>query len=239
MPSVDAPASAVVETTGNTADAKQKGAAISRKNRPSVQPPGERPETNLQIRPQLRPARYASLFESLQEKYSTSDILVIMEKEIKEKNYQNVLVLYDVLPKEQARTPQAQIFKLRALQKTDNQGSLAQFLESARVNDGEFFLERAKLSLRDRNYAECKRLLSQCLNLPHTSIDYDLLKQEVYYYTALCATAQFDAAPAEQTYKEALDSWWQLRTALRANPDHEYNKKAIAELQRMAKKMQK
>jgi serine/threonine-protein kinase len=222
---------AIAEPVRNPAPVKQKGASAPRKNGPSAEKPG----TN----PQIRPSKPASLLESLQEKYGTPDILVIMEKELKERNYLDVLGLYDELSKDQARTTQAEIYKLRALQKTGNQASLAQFVEGATVNDGEFLLEKARLSFRNRNYPECKRLLSQCLNLPHAFIDYDLLKQEVYYYTALCATAQFDASPKEQTYKEALDSWWQLRTALRSNPDHEYNKKAIAELQRMAKKMQK
>jgi tetratricopeptide (TPR) repeat protein len=190
-------------------------------------------------KPQLRQARPASLLESLQEKYGTPEVLVIMDKELKARKFQNVLALFDMLPDNQSHSVQAQIFKLRALQKTGKEVMLKQFLQSATVNDGEFVLEKAKLSFRNRKYAECKRMLSQSLTLPHAFIDYEALKQEVYYYTALCATARFDATPVEQTYKEALDSWWQLRTALRANPDHEYNIKAISELQRMAKKMQK
>jgi serine/threonine protein kinase len=229
------PAAASVESATTSTTSIQKDAAVSQKNHAS----GVSAAAAGQAKPQLRQARPASLLESLQEKYGTGEILAIMEKELKARNYQNVLVLFDMLPNSQSRCAQAQIFKLRALEKTGKEGILAQFLQSATVNDGEFVLEKAKLNFRNRNYAECKRMLSKSLTLPHAFIDYEALKQEVYYYTALCATARFDAAPAEQTYKEALDSWWQLRTALRANPDHEYNKKAIAELQRMAKKMQK
>ncbi|HUI91785.1 MAG TPA: serine/threonine-protein kinase [Chitinivibrionales bacterium] len=190
-------------------------------------------------KPAPRPAKAASQVELLQEKYGTDDLLVIMENELKAKNYQTILGLYDMLSQEQAHTAQALIFKLRALEKTQNTGRLAQFLESNNIGDGEFLLAKAKFAFKNQRYDDCKKLLSQCMNLPHAFIDYDLLKQEVYYYTALCATAEFDASPTEQTYKEALDSWWQLRTALRGNPDHEYNKKAVSELQRMAKKMQK
>ena len=186
-----------------------------------------------------QPAPSVSLLESLKEKYGSEDILVIMEKALKRKEYANVLALFDMLPKDQAITPQAVILKMRALERTKAWKRLSQLLESNAINDGEFILAKAKLALNNRKYDECKRCLSQCLNLPHAFIDYDFLKQEVCYYTALCVTAQFDANPTEQTYKNALDSWWQLRSALRSNPSHEYNKKAAAELQRMAKKMQK
>ena len=128
---------------------------------------------------------------------------------------------------------------MRVFEATGSLGKLAQLLENNSINDGEFVLEKAKFAFRNQNYAECKRLLVQSLNLPHPFIDYDVLKQEVSYYTALCLTAQFDASPTEQTYKDALDAWWQLRNVLRNNPDHEYNRKAESELQRMAKKMQK
>jgi Protein kinase domain len=184
-------------------------------------------------------AQPASLLSSLQEKYGTDDNLVIMEKELAARNYQNVLSVYDLLPQELTRSPRALILKMRVLEATGSLGRLAQLLESNSINDGEFVLEKAKFAFRNQNYAECKRLLSQSLNLQHPFIDYDVLKQEVSYYSALCLTAQFDASPTEQTYKDALDAWWQLRNAFRNNPDHEYNKKAVSELQRMAKKMQK
>jgi hypothetical protein len=229
------PAAAAVESAATSTTPIQKDAAVSPKNHAS----GVSAAAAGGGKPQSRQAKPASLLESLQEKYSTPEILVIMEKELKAGKFLNVLTLFDMLQSDQSHAPQAQILKLRALEKAGKEGMLAQFLQSATVNDGEFVLEKAKLSFRNRSYDECKRMLVKSLTLPHAFIDYEALKQEVYYYTALCATARFDAAPAEQTYKEALDSWWQLRTALRANPDHEYNKKAIAELQRMAKKMQK
>jgi serine/threonine-protein kinase len=180
-----------------------------------------------------------SLVASLQEKYGTADGLVIMEKELSAKNYQNVLAVYDMLPKELARAPKAVILKMRVLAATGSLGRLSQLLEGNSINDGEFVLEKAKFAFRNQKYDECKRLLSRSLTLPHAFVDYDMLKQEVSYYTALCVTAQFDANPTDKAYKEALDAWWQLRNTLRNNPDHEYNKEAEAELQRLAKKMQK
>ena len=226
VPPAPAEAPAAARPAATTAAAEPTGAPVHKKGISSV-------------KPAARPRRPSSQAELLQEKYGTDDFLVIMEKELKARSYQNILGLYDMLPKEQAHTTQALIYKMRALEKTQNMGRLAQFLESNAINDGEFILAKAKFSFTNQRYDECKRLLAQCMTLPHAFIDYDILKQEVYYYTALCVTAQFDASPTEQNYKEALDSWWQLRSALKATPDHEYNKRAISELQRMGKKMNK
>ncbi len=213
----------------------QTAAARTRVASPGKQP-SPAPAASLSSRETAQPA---SLFSSLREKYGTDDNLVIMEKELAARNYQNVLSLYDLLPKDVAHTPKPLILRMRVFEATGNLGRLAQMLESNSVNDGEFILEKAKFAFRNQNYAECRRLLAQSLTVPHAFIDYDVLRQEVSYYTALCLTAQFDANPTEQTYKDALDAWWQLRNALRNNPDHEYNRKAVSELQRMAKKMQK
>jgi tetratricopeptide (TPR) repeat protein len=235
VPPAPAEAPAAAKPAATTVEAEPTDVPVRKKGISSVKSTARPPEE----RPAARSRRPSSQAELLQEKYGTDDFLVIMEKELKAKNYQNILGLYDMLPKEQAHSMQALIYKMRALEKTQNLGRLAQFLESNTISDGEFLLAKAKFSFNNQRYDECKRLLAQCMNLPHAYIDYDVLKQEVYYYSALCITAQFDASPTEQNYKEALDSWWQLRTALKPNPDHEYNKKAISELQRMAKKMQK
>jgi hypothetical protein len=225
-PAVATAALAAAERKGQP---RQKKHGIPVKTR--AQPPPEKP-------PVPQPARQVPLIESMKEKYGTDDVLVIMEKELKQKNNANVLALFESIPKD-SRTPRALILKMRALEGSGSPARLSQFLESTTINDGEFMLQKARIAFKNREYEECKKLLSQSLKLPHAYIDYEILKQEVYYCSALCVTAQFDANPAEQTYRAALDSWWKLRTELRANPGHEYNKIAVTELQRMGKKMEK
>lgn len=156
-----------------------------------------------------------------------------------EKNYKNILYIYDHLTAEQSKSGQALIFKLRALDGLGNKSMAALFLKTASLNDGEFYLAKAELAYSNRDFEECRKLLKQSLTLPHALLDYEVLKREAFYYTALCTTALFDSEPNEQKYKEALDAWWQLRTVLRSNPQHPYNKKANVEMQRMAIKMQK
>jgi serine/threonine protein kinase len=238
-PAVQPPAPSAPAPTESPKPAPQPGpiANADRAKRPASAKPSAAaaPEKSAA----REPSKPEALLATLSEKYGTNDELVMMERELAAKNYQNVLGLYDVLPAELARTPKALMLKMRVLVNTGSLGRLAQFLGSNSINDGEFVLEKAKFAFRNRNYAECRRLLAQCLGLPHAFVDYDVLKQDACYYTALCASAEFDANPTDQTYKEALDAWWQLKNALRSDPDHEYNKKAASELQRMAKKMQK
>lgn len=183
--------------------------------------------------------RARPLLESLKAEYGAEDDLTIMEKALQEKNCSTVLAVYDLLTQEQALSAQALIFKLRALDCIGDREQVATFLENTNLNDGEFYLAKARLAYANKNIPGCRLMLELCLTSPHALIDSDVLKREVYYYGALCATALFDAQPGEQSYKDALDAWWQLKSLLRSEPDHQYNKKAARELQRMAKEMQK
>jgi hypothetical protein len=185
------------------------------------------------------PAQQKPLEAVLAEKYGIADPLELMQKELANKNFINVLKLYEGLPSSQAKSGQAVILKMHALEGAGSSAALAEFFRGASLNDGEFYLGKAKRAFKTRDYAGCRKLLDQSLSSPHSFTDYDILRREAYFYMALCATALFDGNPNDQTYKNALDAWWQLRSALRSDPGHEYNKKAMDELQRMAKKMQK
>lgn len=186
-----------------------------------------------------RERRTKSTIEALCEKYGTNDTFEILEEELRIKNYLNILYIYGNLSSEQAKTGRALICKLRALDGIGNKAMLDTFLNTTSLNEGEFCLAKAVHSYENQDFEECKKLLEKSLTLPRTLMDYGVLKREAYYYSALCTTAMFDSDPNEQEYKAALDAWWQLRTELRSNPDHPYNKKAISEMQRMAKTMQK
>jgi hypothetical protein len=179
-----------------------------------------------------------NIVELMHEKYGTEDTIVIMEKEWRAKHYQNVLQLFEYLPANRSQSPQALILKMRALDKIGNRSALAFFLKSVSFNDAELTLAKARQAFANRAYEECRKLLFQSLSMPHALMDYESLKLEVFYYSALCSTALFDADPNERTYKAALDAWWQLRSTLRNSPDHPYNKKAVGEMQRMGMKMQ-
>ncbi len=179
------------------------------------------------------------LIETLSDKYETSDPIAIMTKELGLKNYANVIAIFNSLSLDQAKSNHALLCKMHALEGIGDLSILTSFFQDNTINDGEYFLGKAKFAYRRNDLSACLKSLDQAMKSPHVFIDYDLLKREVYYYMALCATAQFDASPNEQTYKSALDSWWQVRTSLRTDPGNEYMLRANQELQRMGKKMQK
>jgi hypothetical protein len=207
-------------------------------NTPPVKTPA--PYQNRRILPVPATGQQAkTLIESLQEKYGTDDTFAIMEKELRVMNFQSILYIYENLKAEQAKSGKALVLKLRALDGIGNRSMVALFLNTESLNDGEFYLAKAKLAYVNGKFEDCKKLLTKSLTLPHAFMDYETLKREAFYYTALCNTALFYSGPSERTYKEALDAWWQLRTALRSDPDHPYNKKAVSEMQRMAIKIQK
>ncbi len=182
-------------------------------------------------------SRQKSLIESLQAKYASNDTLAIMEKEWRANNFNAVLAIYDRLPKDQARSGQAIILALRSLDGLNDKERLAAFIEGNDLNDGEFYLAKAKLALRNRNLPGAKLMLEVSLSSPHAFIDYDNLKREVYFFAALVASAEFDNSPSEHAYKSAVDAWWLVKSILRSAPEHDYNKKAAVELQRLAHAM--
>jgi serine/threonine protein kinase len=186
----------------------------------------------------VKTKRIRPLLENLKNEYGTDDLSAIMEKALQDKNYSTVLAVYDLMSPEQAKSQNVLIFKLRALSGLGDKVQLAEFLQNTDLNDGEFYLAKAKQAYKGKNIPGCKLMLEISLTSPHILIDYEILKREVYYYMALCETALFDAGHSEETYKNALDAWWQLKMALRSEPGHIYNKKAASELQRMAKEMQ-
>jgi serine/threonine protein kinase len=181
----------------------------------------------------------ATVADSMKNLYGAADLLDIIEKESAKKNWPIVLSLFDALSPDQARSDQAIVFKIRALDGAGMGAGLDEFLRQTTLNDGEIYLAKAKVCLHKGDYSGCRKCLDKSLNTAHPFIEYSVLKREVLYYTALCSTAQFDANPSESAYKEALDAWWQLRSVLHSEPGHEYNKKAAEELQRIGKKMQK
>jgi serine/threonine protein kinase len=190
------------------------------------------------IKTKKSPPRKAFL-EILQDKYGTNDTLAIMEKEWRAKNFTHVLSIYDLLSKEPAHSSQAIILTLRSLEALDERERLADFIGKNDLNDGEFYLAKAKEALRNHNLPGARLMLEVSLSSPHAFVDYDFLKREVCFAAALVATSEFDDNPNERTYKDALDAWWLLKSTLRSDPDHVYNKKAAAEMQRMASIIQK
>ena len=184
------------------------------------------------------PSHDFEIVTSLQKKYATTDTMTIIQKAIAAEQFDEVVKLFDALPN-QLRSNQMLLLKMKAVEGTRDSLRINSFFNATTINDAGFYLEKAKNYFNRKKYGDCLQLLDQSLSLPHFTIGFDALNREVCYYRAVCKTALFDSDPNEQTYKTALNAWWQLRSALRFDRNHDYNRKALDELQRMAKKMQK
>jgi serine/threonine protein kinase len=178
-----------------------------------------------------------SFSQTMKDKYGIADLLEIMGREISERNFLNALLLYDDLTAGQKETPKAAIFKLRALKGLGDTKSIAHFLSVDHiVNDGEAFLARARLEFDRRDLSAAQRDLDLSLKVPAQFLEYNKLKQEVYFYQARCATALFDKDPSESNWGNASGAWYRLKNEMRTDQSHEFFKQAEVELKRISEK---
>jgi serine/threonine protein kinase len=183
-----------------------------------------------------KPPKEKSFIDKMVERHGTSDLLEIMVSEVNHGNYLNASLVFKSLSAEQAAEPKAVIYQMRTLSALGKTSDLRRYLSSQSVDDAEYYLEKAKLAYSRKNISQAQQLLDRAIRSPRQFIDSNKLRNDIYYYKALCATAAFDAAPSEATYKSALDAWWQVRNELRTSPTHKYNKKAASETQRIGEK---
>jgi serine/threonine-protein kinase len=235
-PVVEAPAP--VATVGpRPAAGVRKAAAMTAKSvtpKPVAQPPAS---VASDVAPQRgSPAAPASFLEELKARYATDDLVEIMAGECAARNFDAALKLFASLTPTQMRSSKALICKLRALIGSRDQAALAQFLNATQLNDGEFHLARARLAYDRQDLPGARQYLQASLKVPCELLDYDKLRQEVYYYEALCATRQFDADPSADNWSGASGAWYRLKSEMRANREHAYYQRAESELKRISDK---
>lgn len=183
--------------------------------------------------PEPKPTAPESPLDKLRLRYATDDLLEILAKETQAGNYRSALMVYDSLPAQQASKPAAKLFKLRILDRLGRTGKLREFVTQNTIDDGEFYLAKAKVLYAQGSTQQSLRALDQSLNTASAILDHSTLRQEALYYKALCRSRLFDAEPDETALKRALDSWFEVKAALRTSPNHAYYRKAVSEMQRL------
>lgn len=186
--------------------------------------------------PKVPAPQARSFVQELTDQYATADLASIFVSEVKKNNYLSAIRLYDSLSADQTAAKNVQIYYLRALKGAAKHSALNRFIAQNHIADGEFLLVKAMQAYKSGNYKKSLALLEESLSTPRQFSDPEMFKREVQYYKALCETAIFDKSPTDESYKNALDAWWQLRMELRSVPDHMYNKRAEAEKQRIGEK---
>ncbi len=180
--------------------------------------------------------RIKTFLDSAMDRYGSDNLMEIITKANRGKEYTDVLRLYDELPEEIKDSKSALIFKLRALSDNNNHTEINNLLSEHTFNDGEYYLAKAKAAFHANDLTKVEELLALSLKIPSELLDRNSLKREVYYYRALHSTVKFDSEPTEENYKKTLGTWHQLKAEMKNNQEHFYYKKAISETQRIGTK---
>jgi serine/threonine protein kinase len=199
------------------------GVAASRKRQPS---------TN--VAPAPEPEKM-SLIDSLAIRYGTSDVLEIFYNEIEAGHYTIALNVFNTLSVSDAAKDGALLGKLHALSTVGTSEELGRFLRTHVVDDGEYYLVKAKYLFDKREYDRCLSLLEKSVSFPVLMADKDEVRKEATYYEALCLSKQFDKNPTEEAKGKAEDRWYEVKLLFKKQPDHPYYRKADEERQRMKK----
>ena len=187
--------------------------------------------------PALAPAQVPGpeerMIEELKNQYATSDLVAIFENEVKAGQYPRAQRIFSLLSADQARTKTAAIFHLRLLKGLNDRDELRKTLLETPVEDGEFYMEKARFYLSGRDVAQCLANLDFSAKTPAAFFDQAALRQEILYARAQCYSAEFDQKPSQAALKKAMDAWFEVKSQFRLSPDHAYFQKAVFEMQRL------
>jgi serine/threonine protein kinase len=171
---------------------------------------------------------------ALRSKYSTDDIFEIITDRCVSRDWAAALEYLNLLPPESMASPKATIMKMRALHGAGRLDALQQLLSAQPLSDGEYFLFKARMAYEHGDMAAAENELELCLQKPAQYIEYNTLKQSVYFLQALCMSHKFDRDPSETNWNNSSGAWYRLKNQMRTNQAHEYFRKADAELKRIS-----
>jgi Serine/threonine protein kinase len=205
------------------------------KNVPALQPKIQgRPSSRVSGKTLAKgPASDERMMEELKAQYSTSDPVAIFEREVKAGHYSEAQRIFNLLTADQAWTKTASIFHLRLLIGLNDRDEIKKVLFATPLDDGEFYLEKARFYFDGNNIIECLANLDLCAKTPSAFFDQVALRQEIMYYRALCYSAGFDQNPNQPALKKAMDAWFEVKSLFRLSPEHVHFQKAVSEMQRL------
>jgi hypothetical protein len=187
---------------------------------PKAPPP--QPEDNAQ-----------SLVEKLRKRLGTNDIFTMFCSEVEAEHFTNALQLYGVLPSDDASSKKAKIYRLRALLAAGRAEEAKAMLLSNDIYDGEFYLEKSRWHFAMKDNVRAQEFIRRASATPSQYLDKSKYRELLLYSKALCASALYDAAPTAQAKKDALEAWSSVKSLFGASPEHDYYKKADAEIRRI------
>ena len=174
-----------------------------------------------------------SLIEKLRRQLRTNDVMTMFCKEVEAGHFSNALELYASLPSDDASSKKVKIYRLRALLGQGRADEVKNTLLSNDVYDGEFYLEKSRYFYGIKDVMKAEEYVKRASVTPSQYLDQRAYRELLLYSKALCASALYDATPTAQTKKDAVESWVEVKSLFRTNPDHKYFQKADAEIRRI------
>ncbi|MBN1982269.1 MAG: serine/threonine protein kinase [Chitinivibrionales bacterium] len=181
----------------------------------------------------IKDERIINLLQTLQKKYATDDIVVILRSEDAAKHYDVVLNIANYLPGNLAGLKEIRLLKHRALLNTHQIGK--NYYENTYINDGEFLLSKALYLYTIGQYQKAMAILKIIKTTPSVLMSKKTLAKESAYYTAKCQSLIFINDPTEQTRSSAMQSWFDVKNEFRTNQNHPYFLEANQEIRNINK----
>jgi serine/threonine-protein kinase len=230
------PAAAVVPPPQDMPSVKNvSDAMLGKKKRTTV--PVSAAERDARSAAGLKKSRQPDLvIAELKQQYGTDDLADIFTREVKIGHHQQAQKVYDLLTPQQKESKAVVLYELRLFDAIGERGRFAQLLAVSAIEDGEFYLARARQFFRENNTAKCLSYLDLSAKTRCTFLSPATLRQDMLYYRALCYSREFESHPSKMTMQNALDSWFEVKLLFRAMPEHNYFQKAINEMQRIGDK---
>lgn len=173
--------------------------------------------------------------DQLKTTYDTDNLLQIVLKEIQAKNYEDAKSVMSNIDEATMNTQRAQVLKARLLEFTDYK-QFTIFILSNTYREAEILIDKARIMLDRNNLESAEQFLESASTSPREIITSDQVSNKILFYTALVKSKRFDNYPDENTWKKALEAWYNVKRELRLDPSHEYFKKADEEISRISEK---
>ena len=198
--------------------------------KPPPRPAAAAPQNPLAV---SAPSPDERMVEELKAQYGTSDMVALFVGEVKAGHFGQAIRIFALLSQEQSQTKKAALFHLRLLIGLNDRDELKKALFTAPIDDGEFYLEKARFYFDERSIAQCLANLEIGSKTPCAFSDPAAVRQEILFYRALCYSNEYDANPSQARLKKAMDAWFEVKFQFRLSPDHPHYQKAVAEMQRL------
>ncbi len=180
-------------------------------------------------------SRTHSSMDRLIKEYRTDDLLRIFVAEVEGERFASALQVAEHLTPRQARTNRAILYKIRCLAGAGKRTKLAKLLAMTDVDDGEFYLEKARFYFVRGNLNDSRRYLERAATTATEFLDSKTFRERHFFLTAQCETASFEKDPNEDTKAKAMAAWYNLKSLLRHVPEHKWFKKADNEIRRISR----